>query len=131
VFDAVHETVAAEPALRDHVRLVTLSFDPARDTPGVMGRYAGSRLRAGSVPWLFLTTRSARELMPLVDGFGQDIRYTVDRSGGAPRRELAHVLKVFLIDRAGYVREIYSSAFLHLRTILNDTTTLMLEDAPP
>jgi protein SCO1 len=38
VFDAVHETVAAEPALRDHVRLVTLSFDPARDTPGVMGR---------------------------------------------------------------------------------------------
>jgi protein SCO1 len=69
--------------------------------------------------------------MPLVDGFGQDIRYTVDRSGGAPRRELAHVLKVFLIDRAGYVREIYSSSFLHLRTILNDTTTLMLEDAPP
>jgi hypothetical protein len=41
--------------------------------------------------------------MPLVGGFGQDIRYTVDRSGGAPRRELAHVLKVFLIDPAGYV----------------------------
>jgi hypothetical protein len=93
-----------------------------------MGRYAGSRARAGAVPWLFLTTRSARELMPLVEGFGQDIRYTVDRSGGAPRRELAHVLKVFLIDRAGYVREIYSSTFLHPRTILNDIATLLLEE---
>jgi len=128
VFDAVHETVASAPALRDRVRLVTLSFDPARDTPTTMGHYAGSRARPGAVPWLFLTTRSARELMPLVEGFGQDIRYAVDRSGGAPRRELSHVLKVFLIDRAGYVREIYSSTFLHPRTILNDITTLLLEE---
>ena len=128
VFDAVHETVAAAPALREHVRLVTLSFDPARDTPATMQRYAGSRARAGAVPWLFLTTRSARELMPLLDGFGQDIRYTTDRSTGSRRRELAHVLKVFLIDRAGFVREIYSSDFLHPRTILNDIETLILEE---
>ena len=128
VFDAVREAVAAAPALRHRVRLVTLSFDPARDTPGTMARYAGSRARAGDVPWLFLTTRSARELMPLVDGFGQDIRYTVDASDGTPRRELAHVLKVFLIDPAGYIREIYSSTFLHPRTVLNDIETLLLED---
>ena len=128
VFDAVREAVAAAPALRDRVRLVTLSFDPARDTPGTMARYAGSRARSGDVPWLFLTTRSARELMPLLEGFGQDIRYTAAASGGTPRRELAHVLKVFLIDRAGYIREIYSSTFLHPRTVLNDIETLMLED---
>ena len=128
VFDAVREAVASEPALRERVRLVTLSFDPARDTPGTMARYAGSRARPGVVPWLFLTTRSAREVMPLVEGFGQDVRYTVDASGGAPRRELAHVLKVFLIDRAGYIREIYSSTFLHPRTVLNDIETLLLED---
>jgi len=128
VFDAVYEAVAAAPALRAQVRLVTLSFDPARDSPATMGRYAGSRARGGAVPWLFLTTRSARELMPLLEGFGQDVRYTVDRAGGAPRRELAHVLKVFLIDRAGYVREIYSSEFLHPRTILHDIETLALEE---
>lgn len=128
VFDAVHEAVAAAPALRERVRLVTLSFDPARDTPSMMRRYAGSRARPGPVPWLFLTTRSARELMPLLEGFGQDIRYTTDRSSGAPRRELAHVLKVFLIDRAGFVREIYSSEFLYRRTVLNDIETLMLEE---
>ena len=128
VFDAVRDAVASAPALRERVRLVTLSFDPARDTPGTMARYAGSRARPGEVSWLFLTTRSARELMPLVEGFGQDIRYTVDASGGAPRRELAHVLKVFLIDRAGYIREIYSSTFLHPRTVLNDIETLIGED---
>jgi protein SCO1/2 len=128
VFDTVYETVAAVPALRERVRLVTLSFDPARDTPAAMQRYAGSRARSGAVPWLFLTTRSARELMPLIEGFGQDIRYTTDRSSGTPRRELAHVLKVFLIDRAGFIREIYSSEFLYPRTVLNDIETLALED---
>jgi hypothetical protein len=37
------------------------------------------------------------------------------------------VLKVFLIDPAGFVREIYSSTFLHPRSVLNDIETLMLE----
>jgi len=124
VFETVRETVAAEPALRERVRLVTLSFDPARDTPATMRRYAGSRAHAGDVPWLFLTTRSARELIPLLDGFGQDIRYTANGT----RRELSHVLKVFLIDRAGFVREIYSSDFLHPRTLRNDIETLLLEE---
>ena len=128
VFDTVRDAVAAVPALRDRVRLVTLSFDPARDTPAAMRRYAGSRVRGGGVPWLFLTTSSARELMPLVEGFGQDVRYEVDRSSGAVRRELAHVLKVFLVDRAGFVRVIYSSTFLHPQTVLNDIETLLLEE---
>jgi protein SCO1 len=128
VFDTVKEAVAG-PALRDKVQLVTLSFDPLRDTPDVMRRYAGSRVREdGHGPrWYFLTTRSARELAPLVEGFGQDIRYTTDRSSGAPRRELSHVLKVFLIDPDGFVREIYTSTFLHPRTVLNDVETLLRE----
>ena len=128
VFDTVRDAVARAPALRERVRLVTLSFDPARDTPAAMRGYAGGRARAGDVPWLFLTTRSPRELLPLVEGFGQDVRSTVDRSSGVPRRELAHVLKVFLVDRAGFVREIYSSTFLHPRTVLNDIETLVLEE---
>jgi hypothetical protein len=37
------------------------------------------------------------------------------------------VLKVFLIDPAGMVREIYSTAFLHPRTVLNDIETLLME----
>jgi protein SCO1 len=117
------------PQTRPPVQLVTLSFDPLRDSPSVMRRYAGSRVSesGGGPRWYFLTTRSARELQPLVDGFGQDVRVTIDRSNGTSRRELSHVLKVFLIDPAGFVREIYSSTFLHPRTVLNDVETLLME----
>lgn len=132
VFDALKEAIAASHSLHGKVRFVTLSFDPARDSPDVMRRYAGSRVveTQGALRWYFLTTRSARQLMPLVEGFGQDIRVTFDRSGARPRRELSHVLKVFLIDRAGDVREIYSSTFLYPRVVLNDIETLLMEEAP-
>jgi len=56
------------------------------------------------------------------------VRITFDRSGGRPRRELSHVLKVFLIDRAGDVREIYTSTFLYPRLVLNDIETLLMEE---
>lgn len=124
VFDALKETVAARAELHGKVRFVTLSFDPARDTPEVMKNYAGSRAveKGNGLRWYFLTTRSSRDLMPLVEGFGQDVRVT--RNG----RELSHVLKVFLIDRSGDVREIYSSQFLHPEVVLNDIETLLLEE---
>ena len=130
VFDALQEAIAATPSLRGKVRFVTLSFDPARDSPEVMQQYAGSRAvqKDGGLRWYFLTTRSAHELLPLVDGFGQDVRVTFDRSGGATRRELSHVLKVFLIDRTGEVREIYTSTFLYPRLVLNDIETLLMEE---
>ena len=132
VFDALKEAIAATPSLHGKVRFVTLSFDPERDTPNVMLQYAGSRVSEedGGLHWYFLTTNSARELMPLIDGFGQDINITFDRSGGRPRRELSHVLKVFLIDRAGDIREIYTSTFLYPRLVLNDIETLLIEEGP-
>ena len=128
VFDAVRHAVGETPGLRGKVRLVSLSFDPERDTPAAMRAYAGRRATDGGedVPWSFLTTRSARALLPLVDGFGQDIRTATDLVNGRPLRELSHVLKVFLIDPAGFVREIYSSTFLHPRTVLNDIETLLM-----
>lgn len=130
VFDALKETIAATPALHGKVRFVTLSFDPARDSPEVMRRYAGSRAveQDGGLRWYFLTTSSARELMPLVEGFGQDVRIAFDRSGARPRRELSHVLKVFLIDRTGDVREIYTSTFLYPQVVLNDIKTLLMDE---
>ena len=130
VFDALHEAIAATPRLHGKIQFVTLSFDPARDTPDVMRNYAGSRSldKKGGVRWHFLTTGSARELMPLVEGLGQDVRVTYDPSGRRPRRELSHVLKVFLIDRTGDVREIYTSTFLYPRLVLIDFETLLMEE---
>ena len=127
VFDALRHAVGDRPDLRGQVRLVTLSFDPERDTPAAMRAYAGRRATdsKSGVPWHFLTTRSSRALAPLLDGFGQDVRST--RMDSNTPRELSHVLKVFLIDRAGDVREIYTSTFLHPRTVLNDIETLLRE----
>jgi protein SCO1/2 len=128
VFDSLKTQIHENPGLERKVRFVTLSFDPARDTPSVMLRYGGSRLKEEhGLQWYFLTTRSVHDLLPLVEGFGQDVRYSVDDSSGRPVRELSHVLKVFLIDRFGYVREIYSSTFLHPQTVMNDIKTLLLE----
>jgi cytochrome oxidase Cu insertion factor (SCO1/SenC/PrrC family) len=129
VFDSLKESIVAAPELRGKVRFVTLSFDPARDTPQVMARYAGSRVQdsGDGLPWYFLTTRTARELAPLVEGFGQDIEETIDGSSRKRQRVLSHVLKVFLIDAAGDVREIYSSSFLHPGMVLNDIRTLLQE----
>jgi cytochrome oxidase Cu insertion factor (SCO1/SenC/PrrC family) len=55
VFHAIKDRVARAPALHDRIRLVTLSFDPARDTPAVMKRYAGDT-SASPIEWPFLTT---------------------------------------------------------------------------
>ena len=41
---------------------------------------------------------------------------------------LTHMLKVFLIDRNGWVREIYTSSFLVPQVMVNDVQTLLLED---
>jgi cytochrome oxidase Cu insertion factor (SCO1/SenC/PrrC family) len=128
VFHAVHDRLREAPALRDRVRLVTLSFDPVHDTPAAMRRYANGVLTgpASGVEWAFLTTGSPRELLPLLDGFGQDVRVErVARGGHAPR--LGHVLKVFLIDPRGMIREIYTTSYLFPDVVVNDIETLGLE----
>jgi hypothetical protein len=42
---------------------------------------------------------------------------------------LNHSLRVFLVDSAGNIRNIYSSGTLDLRLVLADVKTLMLESA--
>lgn len=126
-FVEVRRRLLARPDLAPYVRLVSLSFDPTHDTPQAMRAYGGKYLRAeGGLEWKFLTTRSVAELMPLLDGLGQDAVVEVDE-GGRPTRTIHHTLKVFLIDAQGFVREIYSPAFLFPDVVLNDIETLILE----
>ena len=127
-FDRVKRRVLADPALRGQVRLVSLSFDPQNDTPQAMRAYGGDNARNVLLPWHFLTTYSTRFLKPILDDFGQDVEIEYDAQG-APMRARAHLLKVFLLDRQGRVREIYSSAFLQPEVIVNDLKTLALERA--
>ena len=127
-FDTVKRRVLADPALRGKVRLVSLSFDPLNDTPDAMRAYGGEHARGGDLRWHFLTTYSTKFLKPILDDFGQDVEIELD-ANGAPTRARTHLLKVFLLDRKGQVREIYSTAFLHSEVILNDLRTLALESS--
>ena len=127
-FSAVRSRLRSDPALAARVRLVTLSFDPAHDTPAVLARYASHVRGPRGAEWRFVTTRSPEALAPILEGFGQDLRVAADSTAVPGTEEFTHVLKVFLIDPRGLVREIYSSAFLAPEMIVNDIRTLDLED---
>jgi protein SCO1/2 len=126
-FSSVRAMLRDDPALAARVRLVTLTFDPVHDTPAVLARFA-ARVRGGrGAEWRFLTTRSPEALAPILEGFGQDLRVAADSAALPGTEEFTHTLKAFLIDPAGQVREIYSSAYLMPEMIVNDMRTLDLE----
>ncbi len=131
VFQMLRSGLDEEPAVAGQVHLVTLSFDPERDTPGAMNRYArslGVKGAAESKAWTFLTTSSYGDLQPILDGYGQYIVREIDAEGRFTG-DRSHMLKVFLIDRERRVRQIYSTAYLHPSIVINDVKTLMIEDA--
>ncbi len=131
VFQMLRSRLDDEPMVGGRVHLVTLSFDPERDTPQTMDRYArsvGVKSPGQAEAWSFLTTSSQSDLEPLLDGYGQYVLQEVD-AAGRYTGDRSHILKVFLIDRKRRVRQIYSSDFLHPALVINDVKTLMMEDA--
>jgi cytochrome oxidase Cu insertion factor (SCO1/SenC/PrrC family) len=115
-----------DPMLARDVRFVGISLDPTTDTPEAIGRYRDMVTRSSTFEWRFLTAGSVRDLLPVLEDFGQDVSVET-ASDGSARRTLHHMLKLFLIDRDGNVREIYTLAYLHPEVIVNDIRTLFLE----
>lgn len=114
--------LAQQPEIGARVELVTVSFDPRRDPPPAM-----AALRARMAPrgrWRFLTARDAPSLRPVLSDFGQDAVW-IPGEGDTPDA-LRHVLKVFLVDARGDIRQIYSTGFLDVRLVLADLETLLV-----
>ncbi|WP_310452192.1 SCO family protein [Sulfuritalea sp.] len=129
VMHLVKDQLEKLPETRGRVRFVSLSFDPVRDTPRVLALYGGDHSGARQhLAWDFLTTRSRRELLPILHGFGQDVGVDIDKATGKPVGTYSHVLKVFLIDRQRMVREIYTTDYLLPAMVLNDIKTLLMEE---
>jgi protein SCO1 len=125
----VRRDLERQKSTGNRVRLVSLSFDPKHDTPEVMRAYGDKEThRRSAVPWHFLTTASATDLRPVLEGLGQDVRVPAEGPEAGDPGNLSHMLKVFLIDRDGWVREIYTSSFLVPQVIVNDVQTLLIED---
>lgn len=129
VLHGVYTVMREDPVLGAGLRLISLSFDPERDTPERLRLYAkGATGLASGEDWLFLTTASKAELAPILAAYGQAVQREPGADGEAVGA-FAHVLRVFLIDRERRIRNIYSASFLHRDLVLADARTLIGEQA--
>lgn len=126
---ALRDRVQGDRSLAGRVRFVSVSLDPSHDTPDAIASYAKEFAIDPKFEWRFLTARRVPELLSVLDDFGQDVSVETNASGQATRT-LHHMLKMFLIDARGEVREIYTLAFIQPDVMFNDMKTLAMEAAP-
>lgn len=126
VMDQMDGALAEVPELAERVKLVTVSFDPERDTPQALGELRSSLGPQGR--WSFLTARNTRQIKRVLKDFGQDALRVPAQHGdhGAEAEKLRHVLKLFLVDSEGAVRNIYSTGLLDPRLLMSDIATLAM-----
>jgi cytochrome oxidase Cu insertion factor (SCO1/SenC/PrrC family) len=110
--------LAEDPARASRVRLACVSFDPSNDTPEKMRELRDAM--APKTDWAFLAPADTAALTPLLADWGQDV--TLLGSG-----EIRHVLKVFLVDDRGRIRNVYSAGVLDPGLVIADVDTLALE----
>jgi cytochrome c peroxidase len=126
VLRGVAAQLEKEPTLQGNVRLLSVSFDPAHDTPVVMAEYA-ARLVSNEVDWRFVTSAGPAQIDPILTAYDQ----WVQKDFGPDGRYLgsmSHILRVYLIDRQRRIRNIYSMSYLHADIVMNDIRTLLLEN---
>ena len=127
VMSGVGKRLGTDPAVGTHVRLLTMSFDPANDDPATMDRY-GRHLVRGDADWRFLAPASAASLAPILAAYDQAVQVATDEAG-EPLGTMSHVLRIYLIDRAKRIRNVYSTAFLHVDALWSDVQTLLAEES--
>jgi len=103
--------------------LLTISFDTERDTPVQLAKYARA-YDADPQLWRFMAAPSPRTLDAVLRSYGQDRRPEYDERGRFTGR-YRHMLKVFLLDRAGRIRNVYSTGFLVPDVVVNDVKTVL------
>src|SRR5260221_729333 len=98
-FAAIQKTMKADAALNG-AHLVTVSFDPATDTPPVLSRHAKT-LDADLTRWTFLT--GGRDD---IDQFGARFGVSVSRALN-DARDITHNLRTAIINADGTLAKVY------------------------
>ena len=128
VLSQLHDLSAKDATLAKNMRLVSISFDPEYDTPQRLAAYSENvREEKSGCEWRFVTAKSRAELEPILAAYDQAVDKRPNESD--PQGPLYHTVRVFLIDREGRIRNIYSSGTLDPRLVLADTKTLLLEES--
>ena len=115
-FVSLQKTLAADPTLKG-VKLVTVSFDPATDTPAVLTKHAKS-LDADLSRWTFLTGDRDE-----VDQFAARFGVSIARSMTDPR-DITHNLRTSVIDADGKLVKSYTGNEWKPEQLLADLKTL-------
>jgi len=128
VLHRLDRAIAGDRELARRVTLVTISFDPERDTPARMAVMRS--FHAPASDWRFATTRDEAELRPLLADFDQPVA-KLRFEDGTWTGLFRHVLKVFLLDGESRVRNVYSVGLLDATLVLTDLRTLLLLSSVP
>lgn len=99
-FATIQRTLKSEPALA-RVHLVTISFDPARDSPAVLNAHA-KELGADLTRWSFLTGDRDE-----IDRFAARFGVSVSRALNDPR-DITHNLRTVVLDGDGRLLKTYT-----------------------
>jgi protein SCO1/2 len=118
----VQQELKSRGLLEDgRVRLVSITLDPARDTPEVLARYM--RLYdADPEHWSFLTG-PVEDVQRTITAWDMWVRPTANG-------QLDHPSRIFLVDQKAKVREIYNLSFLKPAWAVDDVKLLLDESAP-
>jgi len=101
-----------------NVHLVTVSFDPATDTPPVLKRHA-EKLGADTHMWTFLTGDRDD-----IDQWASRFGVSVSRAMNDPR-DITHNLRTAIIDRQGNLVQIYTGNEWSPDQVLADTRVMV------
>ena len=114
----VSKTLKEAGVWGERVEFVSITLDPARDTPEVLAGYAKSY---GTDPasWHFLTG-TPEAVGKVVADWGMWARV-------GPSGVLDHPSRIFLVDPAGRQREIYNLESLRPATVLQDVRAILAE----
>lgn len=104
------------PAERERVAFVSISFDPARDTPAALRSYAEAR-GADLSGWSFVT--GAPEVVaPVLDAYGVATQ-------PAEKGDIDHLLVTFVIDGGGEIARRYVGTSHEQADLLRDIRRLL------
>ena len=102
----------------DRVAFVSITLDPARDTPAALAAYARA-YRADPKAWNFLTGTPAEvdRVLKAWDMWARPL----------PSGVIDHPSRVFLVDPAGHRREIYNLESLTPEVVVQDVGRVLAE----
>jgi protein SCO1 len=119
-FAAMQTTLKSDPALKA-VHLVTVSFDPAVDTPPVLKKHA-KELNADLTRWTFLTGDRDE-----VDQFAARFGVSVSRAMNDPR-DITHNLRTVIVKPDGTLAKVYTGNEWSPEHVLADLRALARGD---